>query len=563
MKLLLLKSLISGGALLLLMLSPRWPEPRFLRALERRVAKLATNRELAVLTVLLVALGARLALLPLLPIPVPGVHDEYSYLLMADTFAHGRLTNTTHPMWQHFETFHEIQQPTYCSKFFPAQGFFLALGQIAFGHPFWGVWLSTGLMCAAICWALQGWMPPDWALLGAMLVTVRLGVFSYWNNSYLGGSVAALGGALVLGAFPRIKRQRRVAHAIVLAMGLGILANSRPYEGFWYSLPALVALGIWFVREAKEGGVFNLGLRIVVPAAVVLAIVVAAMAYYFWRTTGNPTRTPYSVYSAQYDIVPPFVWQHRGPVPGYRFAVMRNFYETFALPQYIAMRSSPAHSLLSKFFDFWRFFIGPELMFALLALIYAATTRKVKNSPKLTFLLIIASVGFCSSLLVVFFNLHYVAPMIPALFAVLLFCLRSLWVWNRRNAKGRMAVRLLVGASLASTLVAGILELHGVGNKRSLLLDRLQRNSGKQLVIVRYSATHNAHEEAVYNAANIDDAQVVWAREMGTTEDAALVAYFKNRRVWIAEPDSKPPLLVPYLPSTASAAMQLPSQKAQ
>jgi len=108
-------------------------------------------------------------------------------------------------MWVHFETFQVNMVPTYVSKYYPAQGIFLAIGQVVFGHPFWGVLLSSALMCAAICWMLQGWMPPAWALLGGILAVIRLGTFSYWANSYWGGAVAALSGALVLGALPRIK----------------------------------------------------------------------------------------------------------------------------------------------------------------------------------------------------------------------------------------------------------------------------------------------------------------------------------------------------------------------
>lgn len=61
-------------------------------------------------------------------------------------------------------------------------------------------------------------------------------------DSYWGGAGAAAAGAMVFGAYARIVRRTQPMYAWVLRLGVVVLANTRPYEGFLFAAPVLIAL---------------------------------------------------------------------------------------------------------------------------------------------------------------------------------------------------------------------------------------------------------------------------------------------------------------------------------
>jgi hypothetical protein len=491
------------------------------------------------------ALAVRLALLPVDPIPLPAVHDEFAYLLGAETFASGRVTNPPHPLWVHFETFDEIMQPTYASKYPPAQSAFLALGWKLFGHPWYGVWLSCGVMCAALCWMLQGWVPARYALLGGLLAVAQWGIAGSWIDSYWGGAVAAAAGALAIGAVPRLVRRPRAGVAALAAAGIVLLANSRPYEGAITAVSAAAVVLIWR-RLSRRPLRSLLAWRVVAPAGAILGCGLAGMLYYDYRVTGNALEMPYAVHQAQYGAAPIFWMSPPTAAPPYRHDAIRRFWLTWDRGAYERAHAVPL--VVPVFFAVMLlFFLTPVSAAAAVGAIAFRRGRKVR------FALVLFAVPAVGLLLERFALPHYFAPAAGSLLVLVILGVQLLGAkWGTR-AVAVWTVLLLISVAVQRHMLAppdsamqAAVGPKVFGAQRRHLADELEGRSGRHLVIVRYAPDHDVMREWVYNHADIDGSTVVWARDMGEARNRELLDYYRGRKVWLLEADSLPAALTPY-----------------
>src|SRR6266478_6446751 len=521
----------------------------FFRRVEESFSRLAKRKTLAIAALFFSVIVLRLAALPLLPVPVPGIHDEFSYLLMADTFAHGRLSNPSHPMWISFETFHVNWLPQYASMYPPAQGLALAVGKLL-GHPWIGVLLSDAAMCAAILWMLQGWLPARWAFLGGALAALKFGVASYWMNSYWGGATAAIGGALVLGALARIVKRAKTRDAILLGLGVAILANSRPYEGLLFCIPG----ALWFVwwlaggSKSKVKPIARLG-SVFLPLAAMLLLTAAFMGYYNWRLTGNALLLPHTLNERTYHTTGLFLWDHKKPEMHYRNQQFEDFYNGWERENYDNTWADIVRVSEEKLvrYGLTYFWIG-ELL-ALPAIPFLFRNRKTRLLV-VTFLLV--TVGVFA---VIWSNAHYAAPLTCVVFALAVQAIR--YMRTMRIGGRPVGVAFARAIVLVLVLDTGINVARGICDpllwpcegdpSRVTVSDKLAHTPGNHLIMVRYEKdNHNIHDEWVYNGAEIDEAKVLWARELDAEQNAKLVAYFKDRKIWLVTPDSDNTYLEPY-----------------
>jgi hypothetical protein len=520
--------------------------------LEPWAGRLARRTLWCVLLLAALPVVLRLALLPRHPVPTPDLYDEFSHLLVADTLRHFRLANPVHPMSRFFETMFVLQQPTYSSIYPLGQGLALAIGWTLFGLPWAGVLLATAAFCGLCYWMLRGWTSPGWALAGGALAVMEFGPLCLWMNSYWGGALAACAGCLVFGSLPRLRDKRRTRYAMLLGAGLAMHLLSRPYESIF-----LIAGVLVYLRPLRAAPVVALT---VLPAIVLTLAQNRAV-------TGSWTNLPYVLSQYQYGVPAALTFQ-ANPMP---HSLLTREQELDYKMQSGFRGSGPETigSYLTRLeyrVRYYRFFFLPSLYIALAAFLFRLRERRYLWVAGCALLLALGTNFFPA------FQLHYMAAATCLFVLMSVAGLEQLAKWNAEAAAVVMVLCVShfvfwygvhAGPDIPALRAYESWDAinHGNPERRIAIRNQLAQLSGKQLVFVRYWPQHIFQDEWVYNRAAIDEARVVWARDLGPEENEKLTSYYPDRKVWLLEADAQPPRLSPYVKPAPSPAPKKEEQK--
>ena len=155
---------------------------------------------------------------------------------------------------------------------------------------------------------------------------------------------------------------------------------------------------------------------------------------------------------------------------------------------------------------------------------------------------------------------HYAAPLTCVTVLLLVQAIRHLRTINMRGRPVGAALSRAAVVLLAVDVALGV--AHGVCDplrwactgdpSRAAIVERLSHTPGKHLIIVRYPEGYNVHDDWVFNGAEIDGAKLLWARETNPLQNQKLLDYFKDRQIWLIEPEEDNTELISYPPAATA-----------
>ena len=465
---------------------------------------------------------------------VPVVHDEASYLLQAETFAHFRWTMPSPPIPAFFEQFHVLVTPTFASKYPPGHALLLVPG-VWLGLPGLVPLLLSGL-AAALLFILVRRVTNGWVALLTYLLWLSMSATLAFRPSYFSENTTSALWLLGWWSLLEWRETGRERWLNVLAACAGWMAITRPVTALAYALP----VGIVVLRAVARTRAWRSLLQ---PTAIGVAIV-AILPLWSAKTIGDWRHTPYSLYSKIYfpydapgfglDTSPP-----KRTLPSDMQALNLEFEPLHA-------EYTPAH-LPIAFYERWRTlfvdaFSGARLplsLFALIALGFLSASAWFAVGGSLCL-----AICYLSSAHPPSWDLYYleIMPLFPFLTACGIW--RTWLALGRRPETGeRISLCTTTAAAVvAATLLSGILiaaDSRDVMRMRpgqdarhsfqATFAAKVARLAGpRTIVFIRYAPTHQPNFSLIANASDLANARTWLVYDRGA-ENAELIARAPDR----------------------------------
>ncbi len=470
-------------------------------------------------------------------VPKPKVHDEFAYLLAADTFCSGKLTNATPAHAAHFESVHILVSPSYMSKYQPGTALVMGVAQYLVGSAYWGVAIVSAMASTVAYWAVIPFAGRFWAIVSGFVHVVSFGSIHYWAQSYWGGAMPFLGAMLVVGSYGWVRGGNQEKATWPMALGFAILLLTRPFEGAFL---CAAVLGLVICHTLRIGTKVKVVIQLwLLPLALLLGGAVVFQMIYNQGVTGCWARLPYSEHWDQYTNAALFWFL---PVDD-RFLV-RDHNNEFANQQRWEMeiqrywqRDGIMLGLKNRAVDIVLMIEANGFYVAWIALCGCILRWRLPKD-----LVAIALISSIPVMIYTWLITHYLACVIAVLWITKFHLLSMAEKMGSRMFLSVKWVKPFVVAILLLSVVITFLWRHRPLDRkihaRNSVESFLTKTNGDHLLFVKRGQKFDPSEEWVYNLSDLQKQKIVWARYLTKESNAALAASYKDRRVWVVEPEN-------------------------
>ena len=228
----------------------------------------------------------------------PAYHDEYSYLVQAETFAASRLSwppMTVRP--DLFHQMHVLNERRTASRYFPTTGLWI-MPFLQTGYPIAGHWLAGAFAATFFYIGVARLLSARTALVAGLLIAASPGI-AVFSNLLLSHHPTLLALSVFFFAMIRLRQNPSLRSIVLAGISLTLAMLGRPMTAAGFALPWGIYLG-WQLFMNSGGRLRERRMAVVGGLAIPLAMGFIALGILNQNITGSFFRSAYQEYTDTY-----------------------------------------------------------------------------------------------------------------------------------------------------------------------------------------------------------------------------------------------------------------------